>query len=50
MTLLKRQVKGDVISDRKLLTIMKDVLLGFKYLACKGIVHRDIKPANIFFR
>lgn len=47
---MKKLGKGRQVEETKRNQIMKDVLLGYKYLSDKGIVHRDIKPANIFIK
>ena len=35
------------VAEDRALTIMKQIIDGYKYLLTRNIIHRDLKPANI---
>ena len=48
--LLKRMSKRKRYSERTVRKIMRNLLLGLKYIHSKGIMHRDLKPENLIIK
>ncbi len=48
VALIKRT--NDVFSAQEIVSFMRDMLMGLKYLEDRKIMHRDMKPENVMIR